>query len=421
LRQALGLDSWQLLGISYGTEVVNAIAARYPKSSETVFMDCTMDPVGLQEMNTWAPTTSKGFSSVVKHMFERCNATEKCSGDGFNMEDAWSQIMTILAEGRLSLKIEVGGKEQTLQYSLINWLSKVSEVGVWNKCDSLRDANDETPTYLNSPSGCEDTNLIKQKEMMKEILTYDAKSSKLMINELRSLCNKSFPDADSKISGEDSSDASSKITFESAEDCVGLVSAYTIKQASVWGQDVGGKDNKLSAGELGEQMAAAFTGDSATSWEGIFGYITGGDIGFGMIPLWPSERNSVILNVPKRDNQKPMMVHANKYDASTYFEWNEHMKQHLRNANPETKYSVWKNGVTHSLSIPEVPDEDPTVMKALHGMGPGSVYKNMFDYLNSGAVSREPDVEYNLSYQPTSRNNLYNKDSAKCTPKALLI
>jgi pimeloyl-ACP methyl ester carboxylesterase len=92
LRAALGIDQWNLLGVSYGTRVALEVARRYPTHVRSVVLDSNVPP-------DVAPTAEHRIATATR-VFDvleaGCNAAPVCAGHGdmaVNLQtvfDAWT-------------------------------------------------------------------------------------------------------------------------------------------------------------------------------------------------------------------------------------------------------------------------------------------------------------------------------------------
>lgn len=73
VRQTLGIEQLNLIGISYGTRVAQQYAARYPKHTRTVVLDSTVPNTLVLGQDHAA-----NLDAAISRMFARCNADAAC-------------------------------------------------------------------------------------------------------------------------------------------------------------------------------------------------------------------------------------------------------------------------------------------------------------------------------------------------------
>ena len=97
VREALGIEQWNLVGVSYGTRVAQQFAKRYPRNTRTVTLDSVV-PNSL----VLGKDTARNLDAALKRQFARCAAEAACA---HQLGDIAAQLHTVrdrLHEGGLA-------------------------------------------------------------------------------------------------------------------------------------------------------------------------------------------------------------------------------------------------------------------------------------------------------------------------------
>lgn len=88
LRQALGVDQWNLLTVSYSTKIAQVLMRDYPETLRSVVMDSPL-PLEVSYDEESVANLLQSFSS----MFEDCRSDENCRNQYGELEDAFFQLL----------------------------------------------------------------------------------------------------------------------------------------------------------------------------------------------------------------------------------------------------------------------------------------------------------------------------------------
>ena len=91
LRLALGIESWNLLGISYGTRLAQIVARDYPSGIRSIVLDSTL-PVSADPMAESLANAARAFNVF----FTGCQADDECSRAYPTLEADLNDLLTSL-------------------------------------------------------------------------------------------------------------------------------------------------------------------------------------------------------------------------------------------------------------------------------------------------------------------------------------
>jgi len=100
LREALGVEQWNLYGISYGTRVAQRYAARYPERVRAMILDGVV-PVSLP----LGPAIATDAQDALDGIFARCAAEPSCAGRYPELPALFDGLRLRLASGPVSIDV----------------------------------------------------------------------------------------------------------------------------------------------------------------------------------------------------------------------------------------------------------------------------------------------------------------------------
>lgn len=101
LRKALGYDTFNMYGISYGTRVAQHYARRYPESTRTVILDGVVPP-----QLPLGPDIATESQRAVEDVFDRCAEDAACSARFENVADDFEVLRGALAESPVTVEYQ---------------------------------------------------------------------------------------------------------------------------------------------------------------------------------------------------------------------------------------------------------------------------------------------------------------------------
>ena len=108
LRKAIGYDSWNLLGESYGTHVTQIVLREAPEGLRSVILDAVM-PIVVPEL----PGGKSTFELSLGRLFARCRQDAACNKAYPNLKEKLNQAVQRLNERPFTLSFDLAGKAQT--------------------------------------------------------------------------------------------------------------------------------------------------------------------------------------------------------------------------------------------------------------------------------------------------------------------
>src|SRR5690606_4117847 len=100
LREALGVEQWNLYGISYGTRVAQRYAARYPERVRAMILDGVV-PVSLP----LGPAIAADAQEALDGIFARCAAEPSCAERYPELPALFDGLRLRLASGPVSIDV----------------------------------------------------------------------------------------------------------------------------------------------------------------------------------------------------------------------------------------------------------------------------------------------------------------------------
>ncbi len=101
LREALGIDRWNLYGVSYGSRVVQHYLRRYPDSVRTAILDGVV-PAEL----VLGPDIARDAQSALEALFARCAADPQCSERFGDVRVKFAELMQRFADDSIEVMIQ---------------------------------------------------------------------------------------------------------------------------------------------------------------------------------------------------------------------------------------------------------------------------------------------------------------------------
>lgn len=114
VRQALGVEHWNLFGASYGTRVAIHYMRRFPEAVRTAVLDSLVPPD--LTLGTEIALLSQ---AVLSHMYQRCAEDEACDSRFPNLEAETEQLFARLKEGPIEVQAESfsSGQIETIRFT----------------------------------------------------------------------------------------------------------------------------------------------------------------------------------------------------------------------------------------------------------------------------------------------------------------
>src|SRR5690606_18888802 len=100
LREAFGVERWNLYGISYGTRVAQRYAARFPQHVRTMILDGVV-PVPLP----LGPAIATDAQAALDGIFARCAADADCAVRYPDLPERFEGLLLRLASGPVSIDL----------------------------------------------------------------------------------------------------------------------------------------------------------------------------------------------------------------------------------------------------------------------------------------------------------------------------
>jgi pimeloyl-ACP methyl ester carboxylesterase len=100
LRIALGIDQWNVYGVSYGTDLALQLLRDHPQGIRSVVLDSVVPPQ-INLVNQLWPSAAEGYRAL----FDACAAQPACKGAYPNLEADFTATVNRLAEHPLSVDL----------------------------------------------------------------------------------------------------------------------------------------------------------------------------------------------------------------------------------------------------------------------------------------------------------------------------
>jgi pimeloyl-ACP methyl ester carboxylesterase len=116
VRRALGINTWNLYGVSYGTRVALHYARRHPQAVRTLILDGVLPPGAIL-----GPEVATNAQHALDGILERCRASPDCAGAFPDLARDLADLGERLRQGAVSVSLvhPVTGRphEMTLEYA----------------------------------------------------------------------------------------------------------------------------------------------------------------------------------------------------------------------------------------------------------------------------------------------------------------
>ena len=98
VRRALGIDQWNIYGVSYGSRVAQHYLRRYPEHVRTVVLDGVVPPT-----LTLGPEMALNAQAALEGIFERCALDDGCAKRFGDMESVFDDLMSRIQDSPVSV------------------------------------------------------------------------------------------------------------------------------------------------------------------------------------------------------------------------------------------------------------------------------------------------------------------------------
>ncbi len=115
LRQSLGLSSWNLLAVSYGTLIAQEVARVDAKGVRSMVLDSLVSP----ESDLFMSEAAENFSAGIERVLQACAKDTTCQARFPQLRDSLDRVLERLREHPLKLVIDGGG--DTALDMVVNW------------------------------------------------------------------------------------------------------------------------------------------------------------------------------------------------------------------------------------------------------------------------------------------------------------
>ena len=114
VRAALGIERWNVYGVSYGTRVAQHYLRRYPQHTRTVILDGVV-PAAM----TLGPAIALDAQAALDRVFARCRDDSHCSQQFGDLETKFQAVAQRLAAGPVALQLTdpLSGEARAEQFS----------------------------------------------------------------------------------------------------------------------------------------------------------------------------------------------------------------------------------------------------------------------------------------------------------------
>lgn len=112
IRDALGYESLNIYGTSYGTRVAQLYAVRYPDHVRTLILKAPVPPSAIVPL-----TYTSGSQRALDALFDLCRAQERCAESYPDLEGRFDRLMADLRDDPVSLAITnpFSGEDETVE------------------------------------------------------------------------------------------------------------------------------------------------------------------------------------------------------------------------------------------------------------------------------------------------------------------
>ncbi|MCO6511612.1 MAG: alpha/beta hydrolase [Aridibacter famidurans] len=109
LRKVLGIERWNLYGLSYSTRLMLNYIREYPGNVRSVILDSVLPP----EVN-WDETATDGVMLALDRMFEVCRTSEVCEKKYPDLRSRFFKFVVAKQEAPLRVSADVEGNTYTM-------------------------------------------------------------------------------------------------------------------------------------------------------------------------------------------------------------------------------------------------------------------------------------------------------------------
>src|SRR5215213_5808076 len=100
LRTAMGIDSWHVYGVSYGTDLALQLLRDHPEGISSVVLDSVVPPQNNLLTHLWG-SAAGGFKAV----FDACAAQSRCAGAYPDLENEFTTTVQRLAKSPMTVDV----------------------------------------------------------------------------------------------------------------------------------------------------------------------------------------------------------------------------------------------------------------------------------------------------------------------------
>ena len=112
VRRELGVDQWNIYGVSYGTRVAQHYLRRFPEHVRTVVLDGVVPPTLVL-----GPEMALNAQATLDRLFERCAEDDACAARFGDLASVFDDLMSRIQESPVSIAVRntaTGETEETL-------------------------------------------------------------------------------------------------------------------------------------------------------------------------------------------------------------------------------------------------------------------------------------------------------------------
>ncbi|MFF3859988.1 alpha/beta fold hydrolase [Streptomyces sp. NPDC002209] len=126
LRAALGIEQWNLYGISYGTHLALAYMRLHPEGLRSVGLDGILPPSRSGSASTWS-----SFRQGVEGLFKACADQPACNKRYPNLSATFTKLVSDLEAKPVTTTVTVPGSDKPVKVvldggTLVNWLTSAT-------------------------------------------------------------------------------------------------------------------------------------------------------------------------------------------------------------------------------------------------------------------------------------------------------
>ncbi|MBB5120211.1 transporter [Streptomyces eurocidicus] len=139
LRVALGIDRWNVFGISYGTHLALVYMRQHPRGTRSVGIDGILPPSEAGSASTWS-SARQGFDGL----FKTCAEQPACNRRYPNLAATFERLVRDLEAHPVTTTVTVPGHPEPVKVvldggALVNWMTSATHVaaGVPRSLDEL--------------------------------------------------------------------------------------------------------------------------------------------------------------------------------------------------------------------------------------------------------------------------------------------